>query len=355
MLNFNEYEKSSVCDPVVKFVDEILRGMAQILFCYHPVSGLFFLIGTFALSTQAGIYCLSALIVATAVARWFQYDAHLIHAGFYTYNAALIGIFWLYLGEFNLFSYGLMLLGAAVSVIMQHFLLRRMTERGYSLPTGSIAAVLVVWGGIVISYITGLIGYPMPIESLFISPHHFFYNPDYEFIILFFKDILGGLILFLLGILFNSRISFGVAVGSLAIGIIMALFFGGNSSIYWSNLFYNIVPLSIAFGGIFFVLNLNSIIYALISVIASSFLLFFLHHLFQPFGFPIIVLPFNIVLVIWMFPFFKGIQMEKFLEIYRVPLLVCKTPESIISWNRERKNSNHYWEKLKMGVNHDHV
>ena len=252
MISLRYDETAFQSNTIVRFIDSVLRGMAQILFCSNPISGLFFIIGAFAFSTQAGVLCLIGLITATAVAEWKKYDPHFIHSGLYGYNGALVGIFWLYFGKMTLLLFILLVLGSAASVIVQHYLLYKMTENRFSLPSLSLSSLFIVWGSLLFAYAADIVPYPLPIEPLRVTLTDFLSYSDYEMTQQFLLKNAGGLILFMIGIFINSRISFLCAIASFVCVIVILTSLGRNDSIYWNNFFYNIIPLSIAFCGIFF-------------------------------------------------------------------------------------------------------
>ncbi|MBI2027118.1 MAG: urea transporter [Deltaproteobacteria bacterium] len=346
MFDFNSTENASSKDPGVGFIDSLLKGMAQILFCSSPLSGLLFLIATFILSTKAGLLCILGLIITTTCAHFFKYNKVLIAEGFYSYNGALLGILWLYLDDITVPSFILFILSCVLVVFFQHFFINSMFKRGQILPTLSIGSMFMVWLALIVSYAFGLISYPLDIEPLEISPISFFQNPDYEFMGQYLLEYSGALILCALGIFYNSHLSCLMAMISFFVTIPIAIFLAGNSSLYWHNLFFNIIPLSIAVGGIYFKFNLSSLLYSFFGILLVVLVLFFAHHYLRILGLPVMLAPLNIVIYLLYAPFLKGLKLEKTLKLYRIPLPVGHTPESILQWSANRELSDKYWHTL---------
>jgi urea transporter len=73
-------------------VDAALRGIGQILFMNHPVTGALFLAALAAGRPWAAVLCLAAALAATATARVLKYDGGLAAAGLLTFNGALMGL-----------------------------------------------------------------------------------------------------------------------------------------------------------------------------------------------------------------------------------------------------------------------
>ena len=345
-LDFNHYEEALWNDPIIRFIDTILRGMAQILFCYHPISGLFFIVGTFVLSPEAGFYSLLGLIVATLTARILKYNPYFIHIGLYGYNAALLGIYWVFFDGITPSLVTLFIATCILSVWVEHLFLTKLSASRWALPAISLPSLISMWIAISVAYLFKLFSFPIPIDKLEITTINFFVNPDYELMGTFLWNHLGGMTLFMLGILFNSRISFLFTSLSFAMSILIALFLGGNAIASWNDIFYNLIPMSIALGGFFFVFNKKMILYTILSMMVCTVFLYHLHNFFQAYGFPVFIYPFNIIVITLLASCSRGMRMEKIFSLYRVPLIVCKRPESTLQWHQEKMESYHYWRNL---------
>ncbi|HBQ21534.1 MAG: hypothetical protein A2Z91_02165 [Deltaproteobacteria bacterium GWA2_38_16] len=351
-LDFNHYEQSVWSNPLIRFIDTILRGMAQMLFCYHPISGLLFLIGTFALSPVAGMYSLLGLMIATLTARFLKCNPYLINIGIYGYNAALLGIYWIFFDTFSISLLFLFIGMCILTVFLEHFFLVKVSSSRWGLPAISFPSLFSMWIGVSLAYLFKLVPYPISIDRLEVTTINFFANPDYELLGTYLWDHLGGIILIAMGILYNSRISFFFTAISFTLATVISLFLGGNSLPYWNDIYYNLVPMSIALGGFYFVFNKHIIFYTFLAMILTTTLFYGMHNFFHSFGFPTLIYPFNMVVFAVLCVFAKGsLSFEKFFNAYRVPLIVCKRPESILQWHQEHMESYHYWNNLNSQQN----
>ncbi len=345
--NFNHYETEKSSDPIILFCDRILRGMSQMLFCNHPISGLLFLIGTFTLSPMAGFLTLSGLVIATLTAQLLRYPSYYIDHGLYGYNAALLGIYWIFFDSFSWSLFSLFIFASILTVFLEHYFLRNFSLGKLSLPIISIPSLISMWIAVGMATFFHLIPVPVPIDKLEITTINFFSNPDYPLMFDFIWEHAGGLILFMAGILFYSRISCLYAASAFLLSACISLYLGGNSSLYWNDIFYNLVPLSIAMGGFYFVSNKSIVLYTILAMGLTTTLLYYAHNFFQPYGLPVLIYPFNLVCFMLILPFTKGFYLENLLKIYRVPLLVLETPEKNLEWHREKMESYQQWKKIQ--------
>src|SRR5262245_19985855 len=107
---------------LLRFVDENLRGVGQVMFQDNPVSGALFLAGIAWASYAAGapeivLGGIVAVLVATMTAHWLHVEKSSRADGLYGYNAVLVGLALMtFLGPGAL-RWVNVVLGAAVSVV----------------------------------------------------------------------------------------------------------------------------------------------------------------------------------------------------------------------------------------------
>ncbi len=79
-------------NKAAEFLDIMISGIAQMVFNYHPVTGLVLLAAAFAASPLQGISCLWAVLAGTVMVYLLRIPAAAAREGIYTYNSALIGM-----------------------------------------------------------------------------------------------------------------------------------------------------------------------------------------------------------------------------------------------------------------------
>jgi urea transporter len=78
--------------PPAKWVKLVLRGIGQVMFQGHAVTGLLFLIGIAFASPLMGLGALIGAVIGPIVAWMLRYDAAEIRDGIYGFNSTLVGI-----------------------------------------------------------------------------------------------------------------------------------------------------------------------------------------------------------------------------------------------------------------------
>lgn len=73
----------------LSFIDAVLRGHGQVIFCDSPVSGAFILLAMLLADIRAGLMGFLGTVVATGTALLFGLD---IHAGLFGFNGQLVGM-----------------------------------------------------------------------------------------------------------------------------------------------------------------------------------------------------------------------------------------------------------------------
>jgi urea transporter len=341
----------------VGFVDTLLRGTGQVMFQNNPITGLLFLIGIFVNSYQLGIAGVIGLLAGTLTAMVLGADRNMIRAGLFGYNGILTGIGLLVFLQ-PTWSAALVvyiILGGVLSTIV--FMALANFFSTWDMPALTAPFVLTLW----LLLFAALLSAHLPISSV-ISPALPKPNAAIQTMLrpsvtntsgagatignlvqsffrgigeVFFQNNLVTGILFLVGILVNSRISaLFAALGSI-VGMLTALLLLGvdGSSVYSGLYGFNAVLCGIATGGVFYVISWRSGIYALVCALVGTVVMASLTTLLAPLGMPAATAPF--VLTTWLFLLPKA----AFHILHPVPLAEVATPEHILQVQHERERA----------------
>lgn len=94
--NINAWDDMANRNPVVRFIDECLRGAGQVIFQNNPLTGIFFLAAIWWGSIVAGQVAVAvgatiALIIATFTAVLLDVDEPSLRQGLFGFNGILVG------------------------------------------------------------------------------------------------------------------------------------------------------------------------------------------------------------------------------------------------------------------------
>ncbi|WP_050020182.1 urea transporter [Chryseobacterium sp. P1-3] len=123
----------------IPFIDNILKGVGQIMLQENRWTGLLFLIGIFMGSWQCGVAVLISTAAGTFIAMKLKYDSSEINAGLYGFSAALVGVALAFLFETTLLIWVLIVLGGALAAIIQHFFIRN------KIPVFTFPFIVITW------------------------------------------------------------------------------------------------------------------------------------------------------------------------------------------------------------------
>ena len=86
------WERLAQRNPLVGFVDTLLRGCGQVMFQNNPLTGFLFLVGIFVNSALLGLAGLIGLLASTLTALLLRADRSMVRAGLFGFNGILVGI-----------------------------------------------------------------------------------------------------------------------------------------------------------------------------------------------------------------------------------------------------------------------
>ncbi|MCJ7935163.1 MAG: urea transporter [Chryseobacterium sp.] len=109
----------------IPFLDNVLKGIGQIMLQENRWTGLLFLIGIFMGSWQCGVAVILSTAAGTFTAMKLSYDKSEINAGLYGFSAALVGVALSFLFQTTVLIWVLIVLGGALAAIIQHFFIQK--------------------------------------------------------------------------------------------------------------------------------------------------------------------------------------------------------------------------------------
>lgn len=121
------------------FLDNILKGIGQIMLQENRWTGLLFLIGIFMGSWQCGVAVLISTAAGTFTAMTLKYDKSQINAGLYGFSAALVGVALAFLFDTTILIWVLIILGGALAAVIQHFFIQK------KIPVFTFPFIVITW------------------------------------------------------------------------------------------------------------------------------------------------------------------------------------------------------------------
>ncbi len=310
----NRWEGLTGRSGALRFVDINLRGIGQVMFQDHPLSGLLFLIaigwGSYTAGTpQIAIGGLLAVVVATLTAQSLRVEEAGLRSGLFGYNAFLVGIalptfltvsplLWVYI-----------VIGAAVSVIAMRATANVMSTWGVSALTAPF--VLVTWLLLLsVNAFTGIEGGALPASSLIVPIAPEASDP------LRIGDFLSGILtsisqvfvkgdaplalLILAGLAVSSWAAAGFALAAAVLSVVVAHLLGAESQLITGGLHgFNPVLTAIALGAVFYRPGLRVTLFALLGAVFTILAQGAMIAAMTPFAIPTLTASF--VLVTWLF------------------------------------------------------
>ncbi len=281
------------------FVDSILYSYAQIFFSNRRWFGLTALISTF-IVPELGMMALLGVILSNAAASILKFDKEKIKSGFYGFNGILFGAASLFFFELNLF----LLLIIPIFIIIT-FLIAAVIEHYF--------AVAFNLPGLSLPFVISLFIFIIFLSNFnFITPKQFSFI-DYEILksfpqivktyfksfalILFQSSIISGIIL-ALAVLFFSRVMFLLSIIGFVVNyfVIQLIFPVYNEYILILSAFNSMLT-AIAIGGSLIIPSKKSVLFAVLSIVIVVIFTGFFLRLLDGTNLPILVLPFNFVVL----------------------------------------------------------
>lgn len=221
------------------------RGTGQVMFQNNALSGLLMLAGIFFNSWQMGVLAISGNMISTLTAFLSGYGRDEIKNGMYGFNGTLVGIAVGVFMPLTVISLALMVVASCASTWIARFL-----KRLYPLPGFTAPFILAVW------ILLGICKILLP-DMLYVSDAG---EPLYQSVdlfrsfgtgigqVMFQENIVTG-ILFLAGILVNSRSAAGYTILGVLLPVPFAILLGVDPGVLNAGLMgYNGALCAIALG-----------------------------------------------------------------------------------------------------------
>ncbi len=302
-----------------EFSAGILNSYSQVFFSDKKLFAGLLLIVTF-IDSYAGICGLFSVLVTNAVSYWFGFDKRQINKGMYGFNSLLVGLGlgiyfspgWLLffilfiaalltlfisvslegvIGKYALpyLSISFILSFWIVSLATREFTALGISERGiyslnemYIIGGKSLVQLYQWWNSVYI---------PFSVKTYFISLGAIFFQ----------FNVLSG-ILISVGLLYYSRIAFSLSILGFYSAYLFYLLIGANiTELSYSYIGFNFILTSIAIGGFFIIPSKLSYLWTIILMPMVVILVVSLNRLFINFGLPIYSLPFNVVVLLFLY------------------------------------------------------
>ncbi|MCO5260669.1 MAG: urea transporter [Crocinitomicaceae bacterium] len=295
------------------FVDQILKGIGQIMLQENSKTGLMFLIGLFVSSWKYGVALLLATIIGTLTARQLKFNQQAIERGLYGFSPALVGVALVFFFQSSLLTWVFIVLGAFLATCLQHFFIKK------EIPVFTFPFIVVTWG--VFYFMNLVVGNQQDLLSdgeKVISTYfdiasnlnninistYFDIAPIFKsFGQIIFQDNLLSSLLFIIGIAINSPLSLLYGLVASWLALLAAYLFSQPLDIIQQGVFgFNAILTAIALSGRGF----KSAIFAIIGVTLTILIDLVLRqcHCFDNFGG---VLTFPFVIATWIVLIFKKI------------------------------------------------
>lgn len=338
-------ERGAGGQMLMQFVDAVLRGVGQVMFQNNPITGALFLLAILVNSFVAGtdlagqnvnaimlfVGAIVGTAVSTATAMLLGTDRGLVSAGLYGFNGTLVGIALPFFFQTTPLLIVYMIVAAACSTVLMSALLNAFGH--WEVPALTAPFVLTTWlfmlgawafGGLQGSKFLGAPALPaVPAAAAALS-----FDAMWQGLLEGVGEVMFQLhwvagIIFLVGIAVNSRISAVFALVGSLVGLVVGALLGANAGMLGAGLYgFNPVLTGIALGGVFYVLDMKSALYALLAMVVTTVVMGAMAALLAPVGMPALTWPF--IMTTWFFIFAKPL----FSKLRAIPPAQAGTPEA---------------------------
>ncbi len=244
------------------FINQVFKGLGQIMLQENIITGLLFLAGIFYGSVFMGFAALLATICGTITAYLFGFDKTNTDKGLYGFSAALTGVAYILFFGHSFIVWVLIVVGSVLAALIQEFFIRR------KITVFTFPFVLVTWVAIVSIKSISPELLVKSSSSVTIANDYFTYAIKGFGQVIFQNKVVSG-ILFFIAVLIHSPIAalYGLAAAMFS-GIISLNFNIPVENISEGLLSFNAVLTAIAFAGN----KLKDAVWISIAVLLSLFI-----------------------------------------------------------------------------------
>lgn len=318
------------------FIDSILYSYAQIFFGNKRWFGALIMISTFIVPEIGGL-ALGGVVSNNALAYSLKFDKDKIRNGFYGFNGILFGAaigFFFELTPFIIFLYFIFLIVVFfISASMEHLLANLFNLPGLSLPFVFTVFIFLIFisnhSGVIYKGIS-FIDY----TSMNFLPEMVQFYLHSIAVILFQPSMISGLIIAVALILF-SRVMFVTSIVAFILNYYLLIMIIPDAS-YEIKLLtsFNSILTAIALGGSLIIVSRKSFFLIIISVLMIIVFTGFFAKLLVNFFLPVLVMPFNFVVLATMYGLKFRQEHSDLVLLYFTP----GNPEENFYYHNNRKN-----------------
>ena len=286
---------------MLKKLDIVLKPYSSLLFLNNKYVGFILLIISF-INPSVAISGLFGLIATMIFAEFIGLREEYLENGFYLYNSLLVGMGVGYLFAPTAISLFFILV-LSIFTFLLSFVLNRLFSV-YKIPILSLPFSLVT----IVAYLSSL-KYSHLFSNL-INNHLIYDISISQYLDAFFKalgtifflpNVLVGMVIFFI-MLFFSRIMALMAIVGFSFGVFIHSIFVTNFYEALNDPYsFNYILVAISLGGVFLLPTLKNYILALIGVVLSVVLVDAMVIFFNYYSLPVFTLPFNIVVMMFVF------------------------------------------------------
>jgi urea transporter len=310
----SRWESLCASSRVLRFVDINLRGIGQVMFQDHPLSGALFLAavawGSYAAGVPQVLFGgLVAVAAATATACWLRVDPASLRAGLYGFNGFLVGLALATFIAPGPLLWAYVILGAAASVVAMSATV--LVAKSWGMPALTFPFVLVTWLLLLATYgFAGLAGSALPTAGVVVPFESvaatrldaglFVQATLLSISQVFLKGSVIAALLFLAGLAVNSRAAAIAALAGAIVAVVTAHLLGAESDLVTGGLLgFSPVLTAVALATVFNRPGLRVVAYAALGTVFTVVAQAAMNVALTPLAIPALTAPF--VLVTWMF------------------------------------------------------
>jgi len=310
----SRWESLCASSGALRFVDINLRGIGQVMFQDHPLSGALFLAavawGSFAAGVPQVLFGgLVAVVAASVTACWLRVDPSSLRAGLYGFNAFLVGLALATFVAPGALLWVYAILGAAVSVVVMAATVQ--VAKSWHMPALTFPFVLVTWLLLLGTYgFAGLAGTALPAAGVVVPFESvaatrldaglFVQATLLSISQVFLKGSGIAALLFLAGLAVSSGAAAIAAIAGAIAAVVTAHLLGAESDLVTGGLLgFSPVLTAVALGTVFNRPGLRVAVYAALGTVFTVVAQAAMNVALTPLAIPALTAPF--VLVTWLF------------------------------------------------------